>query len=102
MNKLIKAAEAVVARCDTPYWKDVSNTEDHIQKLREALADIIKQKTNIYLLMSEYAFGDWKTAQPTIIGAFTTEYAALEASRAASKNSQEGLSFYVTEVRVAE
>lgn len=38
MNKLLEAAKAVIARWDTPLWKDVPATAVYIGALREAVA----------------------------------------------------------------
>ena len=36
-KRILKAAQAVVDRWDTPLWKDVPATAEYINKLREAL-----------------------------------------------------------------
>ena len=38
-EKLIEAAQAVIARWDSPLWKDFPHTAEFIHKLREAVAD---------------------------------------------------------------
>lgn len=39
-NGLLKAAEAVVDRWDTPLWKDVPHTAEFINELRTAIANL--------------------------------------------------------------
>lgn len=43
-DALAEAAQAVVARWDTPLWKDVPATADYINKLRAALRAIKEKK----------------------------------------------------------